>query len=145
MGRALVGLANGVVGMSSDQGTLEDENWDKKSKFFQFCPGCGADDIVEQPEICVWCGFELRDAAKLQIRRNLMRELDRFMGMPTLMYDEIIDALAEKIIFTEKQLVKTCHCCGGQRIPEGIDHLHYEPENGLCLFELDGCQEAEVD
>ena len=25
------------------------------------CPGCGANDIEEQPDICAWCGFNFRD------------------------------------------------------------------------------------
>ena len=124
---------------------LDISNWDSSRKFFAVCPGCGAGDIIEQPEMCAWCGFKLRDAARLQLRSILIKEMDRFAGMPTLMYDDILDSLEAKIVFNEKQLVKTCHSCGGQRIPEGIEYLHYVPKNGLCMFELDECEDAEVD
>lgn len=89
--------------------------------------------------------FEERSHRELLIqKRNLaLQELNRFTGLPTLEYDEIVEELECKIIDFESQLVSTCEGCGGEIVPEEIDRLHYEPENGLCAKELDSCEVKE--
>lgn len=89
--------------------------------------------------------FEERYPTELLIqKRNLaLQELNRFTGLPTLEYDEIIEKLESEIIGIEHQLVSTCAGCGGEIIPNEIDKLHYEPENGLCAKELDSCEVSE--
>ena len=78
---------------------------------------------------------------RLKLRAMLMGEVERFSGMPTLEYDDIIEDLTNRIIIVEKRLVKTCSGCGGEIIPEDIEVLHYEPANGLCAMELESCEE----
>ena len=77
---------------------------------------------------------------QLKKRAQLMEETERYVGMPTLIYDDIIDYNVRLIISLEKELVKTCECCGGEIIPAGIESLHYVPENGLCAGELPDCE-----
>ena len=66
--------------------------------------------------------------------------MGKFIGMPTLDYDPIIQSLENQIIEVERQLLKTCEDCGGEIIPDGIDLLILVPENGLCAGELPECE-----
>ncbi len=57
--------------------------------------------------------------------------------------EEIKEELAEgiKIVEDEPDIeytpTTTCEGCGGEIIPEGVNELNWEPENGLCAMELD--------
>ena len=78
---------------------------------------------------------------ELKEREDLLNEIERFTGLPTLAYDDIIEELESRVLDIEYSMVKTCEGCGGEIIPDEIDELHYIPENGLCAGELDSCEE----
>jgi hypothetical protein len=72
-------------------------------------------------------------------RKKLYTELERFSGMPTLEYDEIVEDLVNKITEIEEQLTTTCSVCGGEKLlyGAGSDEIQgmsglYNPRNGLC-------------
>lgn len=71
---------------------------------------------------------------------QLRQEAERFTGMPTLDYDEILEEIECKMIDIESTLSFTCCGCGGERlaITEGV----WVPENGLCAKELDECHDC---
>ena len=77
-------------------------------------------------------------------RRELIDERERFVGMPTLDYDPIMEDLTDKIVEIETSMVQTCEGCGGEIIPDQIEHLNYEPENGLCNQELLSCKDHQL-
>ena len=73
------------------------------------------------------------------VRLELIKKYEKYTGLPTLEYDEIIKGIVADVIIIEKQMLTTCDCCGGEIIPPSIIELHYVPENGLCAGELDDC------
>ncbi len=80
-------------------------------------------------------------------RKKILEEIERFSGMPTLEYDEIIEALHDLLIIAEKQLMETCEGCGGEIIPAELENetVHFIPENGWCAMELPECMSSVCD
>lgn len=84
------------------------------------------------------CGLTEKERSILKRRAEVITEIERYTGLPTLEYDDRIEALEYQAILLEKQILQTCDCCGGEVIPEGIILIH-TPENGLCAQELEDC------
>ena len=72
----------------------------------------------------------------LMERKRLYDEVERFSGMPTLEYDDILRDLERKIVQIEEQLTETCDVCGGEKLMYGpankMVYGLYDPPNGLC-------------
>ena len=138
-----------------DTDTIYCENCDEKFSEIEMYSYCDEDDLQHLPDLaqlmhdkgitwcCMWCAEELtgdKETKLLKVRKNLLEQMDKFIGMPTLDYDPIIQSLENQIIEVERQLLKTCEDSGGEIIPDGIDLLILVPENGLCAGELPECE-----
>lgn len=68
---------------------------------------------------------------------ELHAEHERFSGMPTTEYDEILQRIEGHILELEPLTFRTCPGCGGEHT--NLETTFTIPENGLCAFELREC------
>ena len=69
--------------------------------------------------------------------KELHAEHERFTGMPTLEYDEILQSIEEEILELEPLVFRTCPGCGGEHA--NLETHFTIPENGNCAGELPEC------